>query len=194
MATLVESFDLFPILFAKYNISGYDEEKDVIESILHDSTLKEHGQLRGNAKTTITAHNRDVLEEYSTLRNKIQAAVDMYTERSGLVPLKAKGSWYSLYENGGHINRHYHPNSQVSGAYYPYVESNYTSIVFENPTIVLRPTDMWHNTTKYTENAKEIAVQAGDLILFPSWVYHFTDPNISGKRCVISFNTQFRGD
>ncbi|MGY8868296.1 MAG: putative 2OG-Fe(II) oxygenase, partial [Methylophagaceae bacterium] len=35
--------------------------------------------------------------------------------------------------------------------------------------------------------------QSGDLVLFPSWVYHYTTPNQSGKRCVISFDTQIKG-
>ena len=190
MLKLPETFDLFPILISKFDISGYDEEDDVIERVLHHSGLGEHGLLQGSAKTSTT---RNFLEEYPILQKQIQTAIDVYSKTVGLLPLKTTSSWYGVYENGGKIDRHYHANSPVSGAYYPYVESRYTSIVFDNPTTVLRPTDIWDNNTKYSEPAKEIVVQSGDLVLFPSWIYHYTDPNTSGKRCVISFDTQFKG-
>jgi ectoine hydroxylase-related dioxygenase (phytanoyl-CoA dioxygenase family) len=62
--------------------------------------------------------------------------------------------------------------------------------VFDNPTTVLRPTDIFDKVTKFSQNAKEVVVQSGDLVLFPSWVWHYTDPNTSGKRCVVSFDAQ----
>ena len=158
MLKLPESYDLFPILISKFDISNYEEEDDVIDRVLHDSDLGEHFLLQGEAKTS-----------------------------------KPTNSWYGVYENSGKIDRHNHANSQVSGAYYPYVEDKYTSICFDNPTMVLRPTDIWDEVTKYSEPGKEIVVQSGDLVLFPSWVYHYTTPNQSGKRCVISFDTQIKG-
>jgi|TARA_B110000977_G_C10805583_1_gene388149 uncharacterized protein (TIGR02466 family) len=190
MLKLPETYDLFPILITKVDISGYDEEDDVVEHVLQDRDLGSHGLLQGDAKTSKT---RNFLDSYPTLKSQIQLAVDMYATKVGLLPLKTTNAWYGVYKNGGKIDRHNHANSQVSGAYYPYVEFNQTSIVFDNPTMVLRPTDIFNNISKYSEPAKEIVVQSGDLVLFPSWIYHYTDPNTSGKRCVISFDTQFKG-
>ena len=189
MIKLPESWDLFPILISKFDISVYEEEDDVIDHILGDDDLCDHGLLEGNAKTSKT---RNFLEQYPTLQNQIQTAVDTYAKKAGLVPLKTTGSWYGVYENGSKIDRHRHDNSQVSGAYYPYIESNYTSIIFDNPTTVLRQADIFDNITKYSEAGNKIPVKAGDLVLFPSWVYHRTDTNTSGKRCVISFDTQIK--
>jgi uncharacterized protein (TIGR02466 family) len=190
MLKLPESYDLFPILISKFDISNYEEEDDVIDRVLHDSDLGEHFLLQGEAKTSKT---RNFLIDYPTLEVQIQAAIDQYTKKVGLLTLKPTNSWYGVYENSGKIDRHNHANSQVSGAYYPYVEDKYTSICFDNPTMVLRPTDIWDEVTKYSEPGKEIVVQSGDLVLFPSWVYHYTTPNQSGKRCVISFDTQIKG-
>lgn len=187
MLKLPESYDLFPILISKVDISGYAEEDDVIEHILQDTDLGEHGLLQGNAKTS---KSRIFLDSYLTLKAQIQLAVDAYANKVGLLPLKITNAWYGVYENGGKIDRHNHANSQVSGAYYPYVESNRTSIIFDNPTMVLRPTDIFNQSNKYSEAGKELIVASGDLVLFPSWIYHYTDPNTSGKRCVISFDTQ----
>jgi len=190
MLKLPEIYDLFPILITKVDISGYDEEDDVIEHILEDRDLGYHGLLQGTAKTSKT---RNFLDSYPTLKEQIQLAVNLYTSKVGLIPLKITNSWYGVYENGGKIDKHHHANSQVSGAYYPYIESNQTGIVFDNPIDVLRPTDIFNNISKYSETAKEIIVKSGDLVLFPSWIRHYTDPNISGKRCVISFDTQING-
>ena len=190
MLKIPETYDLFPILITKFDISGYYEEDDVIEHILHDNDLGEHGLLQGNAKTSKT---RNFLNNYPTLQTQIQSAVDVYTNKVGLVPLKITNSWYGVYEQNGKIDKHSHANSQVSGAYYPYIEFNQTGIVFDNPIDPLRPTDIFNNLTRYAEPAKEIRVSPGDLVLFPSWIKHYTDPNISGKRCVISFDTQIKG-
>ena len=190
MLKLPETYDLFPILITKVDISGYDEEDDVIEHILEDRDLGYHGLLQGTAKTSKT---RNFLDSYPTLKDQIQLAVNMYTNKVGLLPLKTTEAWYGVYDISGKIERHHHANSQVSGAYYPYVESNHTSIIFDNPTMVLRPTDIFNQSTKYSTVATEIFVKSGDLVLFPSWIYHYTDPNTSGKRCVISFDTQFKG-
>jgi len=190
MLKLPESYDLFPILISKFDISNYEEEDDVIDRLLHDSDLGEHDLLQGSAKTSKT---RSFLEEYPTLEAQIQVAIDQYTKKVGLLTLKPTSSWYGVYENGSMIDRHKHANSQVSGAYYPYVESAYTSIIFENPLLPLRSTDIYNNNTDYSTEGRIIEVRSGDLVLFPSWVYHYTTPNQSGKRCVISFDTQIKG-
>jgi uncharacterized protein (TIGR02466 family) len=189
MLKLPEIHDLFPVLISKVDISGYAEEDDVIEHILQDRDLGEHLLLQGNAKTS---KSRNFLDSYPTLNAQIQRAVDMYANKVGLLPLKTTKAWYGVYENGGKIDRHNHTNSQVSGAYYPYVEFNKTSIIFDNPTIVLRPTDVFNKVSKYSEAGKELIVSSGDLVLFPSWIYHYSYPNNSGKRCVISFDTQIK--
>lgn len=187
MLKLPETYDLFPTLVFKVDISGYSEEDAVIDHILQDKDLGEHGLLYGSAKTSKT---RNFVDNYSTLKNQLQLAVDSYTNKVGLLPLKITNSWYGVYENGGKIDKHNHANSQVSGAYYPYIQSNQSGIVFDNPIDVLRPTDIFNNMSKYSEPAKEIIVRSGELVLFPSWIKHYTDPNTSGKRCVISFDTQ----
>lgn len=189
MLKIPETHDLFPILISKFDISGYAEEDDVIEHILQDRNLEEHPLLQGNAKTS---KSRNFLDRYPTLKAQLQLAVDVYANKVGLLPLKPTNAWYGVYENGGKIDRHRHSNSQVSGAYYPYVEFKKTSIVFDNPTMILRPTDLFNQANKYSEAGKEIIVSSGDLVLFPSWIYHYTDPNTSGKRCVISFDTQIK--
>lgn len=189
MLKIPETHDLFPVLISKVDISGYAEEDDVIEHILQDRDLGAHPLLQGNAKTS---KSRTFLDSYPTLKAQIQLAVDMYANKVGLLPLKVTNAWYGVYENGGKIDSHRHGNSQVSGAYYPYVEFKKTSIVFDNPIMILRPTDIFNQVTKYSEAGKEIIVAPGDLVLFPSWVYHYTDPNTSGKRCVISFDTQIK--
>ena len=77
MLKLPESYNLFPILISKFDISGYEEEEDVIDRVLHDSDLGEHGLLQGSAKTSKT---RSFLEEYPTLQKQIQTAIDVYKE------------------------------------------------------------------------------------------------------------------
>ena len=60
---------------------------------------------------------------------------------------------------------------------------------------VLKPTDISNdNITKYNSRGKEVDVSSGSLLLFPSWMFHFTKKNTSGKRIVISFDTKLKVD
>lgn len=185
---LTEFIDVFPLLITKQEIFGYDddEEAEVVNTILDDGNLGNHDLIdKGHTSTT-----RDFFESFPKLKNCIQSAIKEYSKKVGLEEPTITHSWYGVYDQGGKIIRHNHSGSVISGAYYPYVEKKYTSIIFENPTMVLRPTDPIISATNYSTQAKGVPVQQGDLVLFPSYMYHWTDPNNSGKRCVVSFNSQ----
>lgn len=190
---LPEHFDFFPTLVSKFDISGYEEEDDVVDYLLSDPKGLTVPLLQGNAKRTF---NLELIDQFSTLKNSIQMCVDVHTEKAGLVPLSIGLSWSAIYENDSYIERHSHPGgSMISGAYYPYIESNKSSLLFENPMEVLKPTDISNdNITKYNSRGKEVDVSSGSLLLFPSWMFHFTKKNTSGKRIVISFDTKLKVD
>ena len=46
--------------------------------------------------------------------------------------------------------------------------------------------------TEYTADEMEFDVRTGFLILFPSWLYHYTKPNPTEKRITMSFNTHHK--
>ena len=46
--------------------------------------------------------------------------------------------------------------------------------------------------TKYNANLMEIPCEQGSLILFPSWLEHYTEDNTTENRVTVSFNTSYR--
>ena len=194
MLTEHEHFSFFPALVSKFNIgNSYAEEDDVIDYLMSDPTGLKVPLLHGNAKRT---YDLGIAEKFLDLKFAMQKCLEVYTSEAGLVPLEIGLSWSAIYENDSYIERHNHAGgSMVSGAYYPYIESNKSSLLFENPVSVLKPTDVSsEKITEYNSRGKEVLVTSGSLILFPSWMFHYTKKNTSGKRIVISFDTKIKVD
>ena len=89
--------------------------------------------------------------------------------------------------NGHHL--HNHPNSFISGVFYIQVDPSVDSIVFNKS-----PQDFFHLPIKsynnFNSSSWKIPVTNGELLLFPSSLYHSVNP-VQGKedRISLSFNT-----
>ena len=106
----------------------------------------------------------------------VQLSINDYLKTLTLPPTMLSSSWFNILYKGGSVEKHQHADSWdnkessvVSGAYYPYVEENSCPLLFGDGSI------------KEAFN--------GLLIIFPSWLEHWTTPNQSGKRITVSFNT-----
>lgn len=175
-----ETYDLFPTLVQKYNIFN---DSDIVEDIFSNDDLGNHSLLIESKRSKESY----VLDDYPNLKENIQQAVNFYASKIGVSPIIISQSWYNIADNGGYIIRHTHPGSVVSGAYYPFIETGQTYFVVENP----HPAEIWEELTKYNEIAHDFELHTDDLLLFPSRMNHSTDPNQSGKRICLSFNTKY---
>lgn len=101
--------------------------------------------------------------------------------------------WANINAPGSYNRKHTHANSMISGVYYPRVPENSGQIVFTDPRIqahvitlpVTRKTALTSRHIKRTP-------QAGEFILFPSWLEHSVDVNSSGEeRVSVAFNIFF---
>ena len=100
-------------------------------------------------------------------------------------------SMWSIINNKDAFNeRHHHGNSALSAAYYVKAEQNAGNIVFYDP----RQANVFHHPSSKQVNSVNAQVQsvtpkAGTLVLFPSYLEHKVNPNLSNnERIVISFN------
>ena len=105
-------------------------------------------------------------------------------------------SWFnkSMANSGMKLNVHRHSMSFFSAVYYL---TDGSPTVFEDPVIhrtqaqleVLRELDIT------TSPHQSIVAEPGKLIIFPSWLFHFSAPHIGeNDRYIISFNTMPAGD
>jgi uncharacterized protein (TIGR02466 family) len=101
------------------------------------------------------------------------------------------GAWSNIESPGDFVRVHMHPWSVFSGVYYVKSEDNSGDLFLMDP----RPgaSAVYWPTKAVTERgAINIQPRPGLLVLFPSWLEHYTDPNQSDdERVCISFNTHF---
>ena len=103
---------------------------------------------------------------------------------------KINNMW-AIINTGGAANlRHQHGNSTISGAYYVRAPKNSGDIVFYDP----RPAAVYSHPNVKNPNllnaqVNGISPKEGALVLFPSYLDHSVNENISNQeRIVISFN------
>jgi len=104
--------------------------------------------------------------------------------------VKISNMWAIINTKGSLNQKHHHSNSDLSAAYYVSAEKNCGDIVFYDPrpaTVYKHPIAKKPNILNATINS--INPEPGMLILFPSYLEHSVEPNLSDhKRIVISFN------
>tara|TARA_B100001063_G_C16719464_1_gene532690 strand:+ start:219 stop:818 length:600 start_codon:yes stop_codon:yes gene_type:complete len=104
--------------------------------------------------------------------------------------VKIKSVWAIINEKDAWNQKHHHSNSDLSAAYYVAAHKNCGDIVFYDPRpapVHNHPISKSPNTLNATVNS--IKPEPGMLILFPSYLEHSVNPNLSNeKRIVISFN------
>jgi uncharacterized protein (TIGR02466 family) len=113
--------------------------------------------------------------------------------RIGCDAFQITGCWANVLAQGASHRAHTHPNNFLSGAYYVRTAAGAATINFHDPRIqtgIIRPP-----VTELTaENTDQVVVQVknGTLLLFPAYLQHSVDANVSGEeRISISFNVMF---
>ena len=107
--------------------------------------------------------------------------------------VKINNLWAIINEKGAWNQKHHHSNSDLSAAYYVSAHENCGDIVFYDP----RPAPVYSHPLAKTPNSLNAMVNSispveGGLILFPSYLDHSVNPNLSNEeRIVISFNISF---
>ena len=104
--------------------------------------------------------------------------------------IKITNMWSIINEEGAFNQKHHHSNSDISAAYYVSAYDECGDIVFYDP----RPARVYKNPIAKSPNKLNATINSikphnGLLVLFPSYLEHSVNPNLSNKkRVVISFN------
>lgn len=98
--------------------------------------------------------------------------------------------WAILTKPGGFTPPHTHNPYPISGSFYVDAPENAGGLYLDNPLEPLlgkMPYEMqWGPTLMFSEL---VDVEDGSIIMFPGWVKHYSQPNLSNKeRVVIAFN------
>ena len=149
---------------------------------------------RPNMGNTTSADNTILRnKELTKLRDFIETSIADYFKTihnpKHNVNLRITQSWCNYTEPGQWHHKHAHPNSFVSGVFYPQANKETDKIYFYRDgfqMIKLPPQDwnVWNSESWWFE------VATGDLILFPSSLTHMVE-TVQGTdtRISLSFNT-----
>jgi uncharacterized protein (TIGR02466 family) len=178
--------NLFPQPVGIYKLNRELTDKE-INFIKNQDTRPNAGNVT-SVNNTILCH-----KAMTKLRDFIESSVSDYFATiynpKYEVNLRITQSWCNYTERGGWHHKHAHPNSFLSGIFYPQANREIDKISFYRTgfqQIKLTPENwnMWNSESWWFE------VDTGDLILFPSSLEHMVETVQSDEmRISLSFNT-----
>ena len=182
-----------PIWASKIN--SYEEINNQMFGYISSLQKKDPlGILKSNFKGW-HSQNFDMKDEQpkkfiENIKSNINLAIDDMGWDLDHQSVNIKSIWAIINEKDAWNQKHHHSNSDLSAAYYVSAHENCGDIVFYDP----RPAPV-HNhplskkPNKLNATVNSIKPEAGMLVLFPSYLEHSVNPNLSDKkRIVISFN------
>jgi len=177
-----------PVAFFKFG-------RDLTELEMEFIKYQERYPNEGN----ITSKDRKILKnkELTELRGFIEDSMIEYFKNIHApkydVSLYITQSWANYTEKGQYHHKHAHPNSIVSGVFYPQADSSVDKIYFykDGYERIKFPASEYNF---YNSDSWWFEVGAGDLILFPSHLMHMVQTKEDdATRISIAFNTFVKG-
>jgi uncharacterized protein (TIGR02466 family) len=178
--------NLFPTPVAIYKLDRELTEKELF-FIKGQETRPNMGNVTSTDNTVL--RNRSMTK----LRDFIESSVSEYFKTvyspKHDVSLRVTQSWINYTEPGQYHHKHAHPNSFVSGVFYPQANRETDKIYFYRDgfqQIKFPPSDwnVWNSESWWFE------IGSCDLVLFPSSLTHMVPTVESDKtRISLSFNT-----
>ena len=175
-----------------------DNYQPINEQMYKYIKINQSKDIKGISKSNIKGwHSKDFNMQENEPKNFIkfilpaieQVITDMNWEKQKQ-SVNINNMW-AIINTGGAANlRHQHGNSTISGAYYVRAPENSGDIVFYDPrpaAVYFHPNTVSPNNLNAQING--ISPKEGALILFPSYLDHSVNENLSkNERIVISFN------
>jgi|TARA_Y100000114_G_scaffold156074_2_gene181948 uncharacterized protein (TIGR02466 family) len=136
---------------------------------------------------------KDAHIKLQNLYNQITEKANIFAKKIGKKnQIKIDKIWININKYKDYNQTHFHPHCFLSGVYYVNVFDKGGSIVFDNPAqdlIVNNWKNDMSNFNTVNSCVYRLIPNVGDLILFPSWLKHRVEPNMTNKeRVSISFN------
>ena len=190
-------YDLFPVPIFHYKIKNFKEiNQELLNYILELQKKDKIGNNRSN-RGGWHSPNFDLVNEGPPI-NFINEFKDflknIITNEFGweYLPNKQRivAMWAIINKKNSYNVMHNHQNCYLSSAYYVKKPQNSGDITFFDPTEAktYRFPEKERNTN-YSTQTVTIKPEEGDLLIFPSYLYHAVEINSSNEdRVVISFN------
>ena len=192
-------YKLFPTPVFHFRVENYQKLNTELENyILNLRKKDEKGQKKSNAGGW-HSHNFD-LNNDNTAKKFAKIFEEFYKKviinkmgwKYDSNKVKMEAMWSIINKKGSFNIQHNHPNSYLSAAYYVRHPEKSGSIKFFDPRE--QKNIRYPKIKNYTDISAvitEITPKEGDLLIFPSYLYHSVGENLSeDDRIIVSFNVE----
>jgi uncharacterized protein (TIGR02466 family) len=183
--------NIFATPIFSIGIAGHKEINLPLIAKIYELQENEKGVLRSNVLGWQSSTGLNDFEEFARLKNMINNVANMVSKELGCDKDIILGkAWASINPQNASNQIHDHPASLLSGVYYLKVPEPVSPIVFYDP----RPVKMFlspefERRNDYSSDITAFDPKEGLLLIFPSWLKHSVEPNMSEEdRISISFN------
>ena len=195
--SVLKTFRIFPVPVFAYQIPDHHETNLQLRKYIYG--LKEQNPKGLNISNVGGWHspyfdiqNDPAPKDFLLKVNKILPEVfqDVIGWEFDVKKLNIQAMWAVVNEKNSFNIRHNHPNSYFSAAYYVRTNENAGQIKFFDPKEVKTMySPRIKISTEFSTNVVKIKPEEGKLLLFPSYLHHSVEENLSDEdRIVISFN------
>jgi uncharacterized protein (TIGR02466 family) len=178
-----------------FTIDNLDLELSTIENYCYELKKTDQGTVRSNYggwhSSDIDFNNSVIQPLLIRIKNRTQQILEITRMNHRY---KVSNMWININGQNDYNQVHRHPFSFLSGVFYVRSKNNCGDLIFKNPNILhenyIRPSDVVEYNG-FNSDIWRISPVENNLIMFPSWLEHFTNPNESGDdRISISFNIE----
>ncbi|MDX2239771.1 MAG: TIGR02466 family protein [Leptolyngbyaceae cyanobacterium bins.302] len=186
---------LFPTPLFSFQITDHEGLDQMLLSVIQRLKSSDAGMTASNVLGWHSRGNLFDLPEVKPFLELVTAAIAECANAMGYghVPIRPANCWANVNPKHASNKIHDHANCLFSGVYYLKTPENCGNLMFYDPRdarTFYKPSVQ--NFTAYTADAVAHAAEAGLLLIFPSWLRHGVEPNLSdAERISISFNYVF---
>lgn len=186
---------LFPTALFSFQLQDYLELNQHLLKVVYRLKDLDTGVTASNVLGWHSRGNLFELEEVKPLQELVTAAIAECAKALGYeqVAIRPANCWANVNPKYASNKIHDHANCLFSGVYYLQANESCGNLMFYDPRearTFYKPSVQ--SFTAYTADAVAHAPQTGLLLIFPSWLKHGVEPNLSDvERVSISFNYVF---
>jgi uncharacterized protein (TIGR02466 family) len=191
----VSCHTLFPTPLFVFNLQDHEGLNQTLLEIIEQLKRVDPGYSASNILGWHSRVNLFDLKEMKPFQELVDAAISEVAQAMGYgdVRISPANCWANVNPKYASNKIHDHANCLFSGVYYVKTREGCGNLMFYDPRSArtfYRPAVQ--NYTSYTADAVAHVAEAGLLLIFPSWLKHGVEPNLSDEeRVSISFNYVF---
>jgi uncharacterized protein (TIGR02466 family) len=186
---------LFPTPLFSFQLKHHGELDQLLLSVIQPLRQSDPGRVASNVLGWHSKGNLFDIPALQPFQDLVNAAVSECARAMGYdnVSIRPANCWANVNPRYASNKIHDHANCLFSGVYYVQAAEDSGNLMFYDPRearTFYKP--LVSNYTAYTADAIAHTADPGLLLIFPSWLKHGVEPNLSDQeRISVSFNYVF---